>query len=214
MKLYSYFRSSAAYRVRIALNIKGLSFQQDAIDLLKNGGEQFGADYASINPQRLVPALDDAGFLHTQSLAIMEYLDETYPTPPLLPSDARERSRVRSIAMAIACDIHPLSNLRTLRYLKRELGASSEQRDAWHRHWNMLGMTALEARLSHEVPTGPFCHGDTPTMADCCLVPQIHNARRLDCDLAVFPTLNAIAARCEALPAFAQAAPEAQPDAQ
>ena len=213
MKLYTYFRSSAAYRVRIALNLKGIAAEQVPVHLLRDGGEQFGAAYDEKNPQHLVPLLEDGGLLLPQSLAIIEYLDETHPQPALLPADARGRARVRALAQAISCDIHPIDNLRVLKYLSDTLGVSPEQKTGWYRHWVALGLEALERQLGRDGGAGLFCHGDTPTMADCCLVPQLYNARRFDCDLSAYPVLGAIAARCEALPAFADARPESQPDA-
>ncbi|MGI4848794.1 MAG: maleylacetoacetate isomerase [Janthinobacterium lividum] len=213
MKLYSYFRSSAAYRVRIALNLKGLTVQQSAVHLVRDGGEQFSAAYDLVNPQHLVPALEDGTLCLSQSLAIIEYLDETCPPALLLPADAAGRARVRALSMAIACDLHPLNNLRVLNYLGTQLDASPEQKTAWYQHWTRLGLEAFERQLVRERQTGQFCHGDSPTMADCCLVPQLFNARRFDCDLAPYPTLVAIGARCEAIAAFAEASPQRQPDA-
>jgi maleylpyruvate isomerase len=212
LKLYGYFRSSAAYRVRIALGMKGLPYDYVAVHLRK--GEQSAEPYRALNPSELVPALvDDRGTI-TQSLAIIEYLDERYREPPLLPAGSVERARVRAIALAIACDIHPLDNLRVLRYLVRTLGATDEAKDAWYRHWIDVGLSALEAQLSRERATGEFCHGDAPTLADCCLVPQLANARRASIPLDAYPTLARIEARCNALPAFAGAAPDKQPDAE
>ena len=212
MKLHTYFRSSAAYRVRIALNLKQLPAEMAAVHLLKDGGEQFSAAYHALNPSHLVPLLDDDGMLLTQSLAIMEYLEETHPQHRLLPADTRGRARVRSIAQAIACDIHPINNLRILKYLSDELGISAEQKESWYRHWVALGLEALETQLARDPDTGRFCHGDTPTLADCCLVPQLYNARRFECDLAPYPTLAAIGERCDELAAFADARPERQAD--
>jgi maleylacetoacetate isomerase len=212
MKLYGYFRSSAAYRVRIALNLKGLSAEGAFVHLQK--AQQRELDYLALNPQGLVPALvTDEGDVLTQSLAIVDWLDETHPAPPLLPSDALGRARVRSIAQAIACDIHPLNNLRVLNYLTNTLGVSEEQKNGWYRYWIDQGFEALEARLARERATGRFCHGDAPTLADVCLVPQVANARRFRIDLSPYPTLLRIDAHCQALPAFADAAPERQPDA-
>ncbi|MGJ7918243.1 maleylacetoacetate isomerase [Massilia sp. LXY-6] len=213
MKLHTYFRSSASYRVRIAMNLKGLDADQAYVHLSKNGGEQFGPDFDALNPQHLLPVLEDDGLVLPQSLAIIEYLDDTHQGIPLLPADARGRARVRALSQAIACDIHPINNLRVLKYLSQELGATDEQKNAWYRHWVALGFAALERQLAQSPDTGLFCHGDTPTMADCCLVPQLYNARRFDCDLAAYPTVVAIGARCEALEAFAQARPDTQPDA-
>jgi maleylacetoacetate isomerase len=213
VKLYDYFRSSAAYRVRIALNLKGLTPERAFVHLRK--GAQRADDYLALNAQGLVPALAlDDGTLLTQSLAIIEYLDETQPKPPLLPRVATERARVRSIALAIACDIHPLNNLRVLLYLKNTLGVADEQKDAWYRYWVDVGFEALERQLSRDPATGRYCHGDTPTLADVCLVPQLANARRMGVDIGPYPTLARIETACVALPAFAAAAPEKQPDAE
>jgi maleylpyruvate isomerase len=213
MKLYGYFRSSAAYRVRIALNLKGLAAEHVPVHLRK--GEQRAAPFAALNPQKLVPALEtDDGALLTQSLAIIEYLDEVHPHPALLPPDALGRARVRSLALAIACDIHPLNNLRVLKHLNRALGLDEEARNVWSRQWIAEGFTAFEAMLAHDPRTGRFCHGDQPTLADVFLVPQVANAERVDCDLTPYPTITRIAAAARALPAFADAAPDRQPDAE
>jgi maleylpyruvate isomerase len=211
MKLYSYFRSSAAYRVRIALHLKGLAFEYAPVHLRK--GEQNGEAYRALNRQQLVPTLIDGDTVVTQSLAIIEYLDETHPEPPLLPSTPAERARVRAIALAICCDIHPLNNLRVLRYLVRTLNVGEEAKDAWYRHWIDTGLAALEAQLVSDAFTGTFCHGDVPTIADICLVPQLANARRANIPLDGYPTLLRIDATCQALDAFARAAPDRQPDA-
>ena len=211
MKLYNYFRSSAAYRVRIALNLKGLAAENVFIHLQKN--EQGGDDYLRVNPQGLVPALVDGNETITQSMAIVEYLDETYPSPPLMPGTPAERARVRSIAQLVACDIHPIDNLRVLRYLVNDLGLSEEQKNAWYAHWVVVGLNALETMLGADGRTGTFCHGDTPTLADICLVPQLANARRANVDLAPYPTLVRIDAACNESPAFANAHPMKQPDA-
>ena len=213
MKLYSYYRSSAAYRVRIALNLKQLPYETVGVHLLKNGGEQKQSAYRAKNPQKLVPALEDNEQVFTQSLAIIEYLDEAYPTQPLLPAAATERARVRAMAQLIACDIHPLNNLRVLGYLQNQLGADETAKTEWYRHWIQEGFAALETLLQSE-QTGRFCHGDTPTLADCCLVPQVYNARRFQVDLSPYPTIVRIVAECGALPAFQTAAPENQPDAE
>ncbi|WP_459614667.1 maleylacetoacetate isomerase [Bordetella sp. 2513F-2] len=213
MQLYSYFRSSAAYRVRIALNLKGLPYEYVPVHLLKDGGQQLAPDYRRVNPAALVPTLVDGDLSLGQSMAIIEYLDETHPEPALLPADPAGRARVRAIAQAIACDIHPLNNLRVLKYLKHELKVEEEAKNAWYRHWVMLGLESLEQMLAADAQTGRHCHGDAPTLADLCLVPQIYNARRFECDLSAFPTLVRIDAACLALPAFADAAPERQPDA-
>ena len=211
VKLYSYFRSSAAYRVRIALNLKGLPYEYVPIHL--RHGEQRGDAYREINAQGLVPALADDRGVFSQSLAIIEYLDERYPEPPLLPRAAEARARVRGIALSIACDIHPLDNLRVLQYLTGTLGVSEQARDDWYRHWIDRGLSALETQLVREPDTGAFCHGDAPTLADVVLVPQLANARRLPMPLEAFPRLLRIEAACNALPAFAAAAPQHQPDA-
>ena len=212
MKLHTYFRSSAAYRVRIALALKGLTYEYVPVQIAR--GLQFEAPYRDISPQALVPILDDDGELLQQSLAIVEYLDETHPEPPLLPASPIERSRVRSLALLIACEIHPLNNLRVLKYLTGTLGLSEEQKLAWYRHWVTTGFTALERRLATESGTGRFCHGDAPGYADIALVPQVANARRFEVDLSAFPTIVRIDAACSALPAFQQAAPARQPDAE
>jgi maleylacetoacetate isomerase len=213
MQLFDYFRSSAAYRVRIALNLKRLAPERAFVHLRR--GEQRADDYLALNPQGLVPTLvTDGGAVLTQSLAIVEWLDETHPQPPLLPADADGRARVRSIAQSIACDIHPLNNSRVLAYLTGTLGLSEAQRDGWYRYWIDLGFEALERRLVREPATGRFCHGEAPTLADVCLVPQMANARRFDVDVTPYPTLLRIEAACNALAPFADAAPVRQPDAE
>ncbi|MCX7896559.1 MAG: maleylacetoacetate isomerase [Rhodocyclaceae bacterium] len=213
MKLYTYFRSSAAYRVRIALNLKGLPYEAVPIHLKRS--EENTPSYRAISPLGTVPALiTDQGHTITQSLAILEYLEEIYPHPPLLPITPHERARVRAIALTIACDIHPLNNLRVLDYLQKNLGASEEEKLTWYRHWVTEGLTAVEALLAGHPDTGPFCHGTTPTLADCCLVPQVFNARRFGCPLDDMPTIRAIVEYCQNLPAFILAAPENQPDAE
>lgn len=214
MQLYSYFRSSAAYRVRIALNLKGLSYEYLGVHLLKNGGEHLSDSYRDLNPSALVPTLVDGDVSIGQSMAIIEYLDETHPQPALLPADPAGRARVRSIAQIISCDTHPLNNLRVLKYLKHELQASDDARNAWYRHWVTLGLGAVESMLADSSATGKFCHGDTPSLADLCLVPQVFNARRLDCDLSAMPTVVRIDAACREIQAFDLAAPEKQPDAE
>lgn len=216
MKLFSYFRSSASYRVRIALNLKGLDYEQSAVHLIKNGGEQFSDAYRQLNPEALVPALLDGDETQalSQSLAIMEYLDEQYPAYPLLPQQAHDRAWVRSLALAIACDIHPINNLRVLKYLSGPLAVSEEQKNEWYRHWCALGLATLEARLASDSRRGLFCFGDQPGYADCVLIPQIFNAQRFNCDMTPYPVLMAINERCLALPAFAAAHPSQQPDAE
>jgi maleylacetoacetate isomerase len=214
VRLYDYFRSSAAYRVRIALNLKGVAPDERTFVHLRMGGQR-AQDYLALNPQGLVPALAlDEGAVLTQSLAIVEYLDETHPEPPLLPADPIGRARVRAIALSIACDIHPLDNLRVLNYLIGTLGVAREQKDGWYRYWIDVGFEALEKALARDRARGRFCHGDAPTLADVCLVPQMANARRFDIDLSPYPTLMRIESACLALPAFADAAPARQPDAE
>jgi maleylacetoacetate isomerase len=213
MKLYDFFRSSAAYRVRIALAMKGLSPERAFVHLRRQA--QRASDYLELNPQGLVPALvTDDGAVLTQSLAIIEYLDETHPQPPLLPADPVARARVRSLALAVACDIHPLNNLRVLLYLKNTLGVSDEQKDGWYKYWIDVGLEAIELRVARDAATGRFCHGDAPTLADIFLVPQLANARRMNIDVTPYPTLLRIESACRALPSFAAAAPERQPDAE
>lgn len=212
MKLFTYFRSSAAYRVRIGLNLKRIDYEPEPIHLRRKDHE--AVEYAAINPQRLVPALLVGPDVLTQSLAILEYLEETHPTPPLLPEDPLDRARVRAIALSIACDIHPIDNLRVLNYLKNPLGQDQEAVDRWYSHWIETGFAALERTLATGGGTGRFCHGDRPTLADVCLVPQVHNARRGNVDLTPYPTIVRIDEACRALPAFAEAAPDRQPDAE
>jgi maleylacetoacetate isomerase len=212
LKLYTYFRSSSAYRVRIALNLKGLPYESVPVHLVRDGGEQHASSYAQLNPAELVPTLVDGELALSQSLAIMEYLDEVHPSPPLLPGNALDRARIRAMAQSIACEMHPLNNLRVLQYLQREHQLDEAAKAHWYRHWITLGFTALEAQLSH-LDTGTFCQGNTPTLADCCLVPQVFNARRFDTPLDTFPTIRRIEAACMALEPFQRAAPEAQADA-
>jgi len=213
LRLHTYWRSSAAYRVRIALNLKGLAAEQVPVHLLRDGGEQHAPGYRAVNPQGLVPVLQHGQRIVRQSMAIIEYLDEAFPEPPLLPATVRERARVRALAQLVACDIHPLGNLRVLQYLEREFQATPAQREAWIRHWLALGLAALEPLLAEDPSTGTFCDGERPTLADCLLVPQLYNARRFGLDLEPYPTLRRIEAHCLALEAFRRAAPEAQPDA-
>jgi maleylpyruvate isomerase len=213
MKLHGYFRSSAAYRVRIALNYKGLAYEHVPVHLTKNGGQQFSPSYKALNPSSLVPTLEDGELALGQSVAILEYLEEAYPQVPLLPNGAAQRARVRAFMQSIACDIHPLNNLRVLRYLVHDLQLSEEQKLTWYRHWIHVGLSALEAQLTADgTHTHTFCFGQQPTLADVCLVPQIANARRFDCDLSSMPVLVRIDAACNELPAFQQAAPNRQPD--
>lgn len=209
MRLYDYWRSSAAYRVRIALNFKGLAYEQVAIDL--RAGAQRAPEFLEINPQGLVPVLEDDGARLTQSLPILNYLEERYPEPPLLPKDAAGRATSRAIAVAIACEIHPLNNLRVLQYLERDLGLGEAQRLVWYHHWVAAGFRAIEATLGRSA--GDFCVADAPSLADVCLVPQVYNARRYQCALEPYPTILRIDERCRQIVAFARAAPERQPDA-
>ncbi len=211
MLLYTYFRSSAAFRVRIALNLKGLPYEHAAVSL--PAGAHRKDDYGAINPQRLVPALVDDDHLLTQSIAIMEYVEEKHPQPPLLPRGLLERARVRSLSLLVACEIHPLNNLRVLQHIKRSLGQDEEGINRWYRHWIADGLAKFEANLG-QPGTGQFCQGDTPTMADCCLVPQIFNAKRYDCDLAPYPTSLRVFDACMRLDAFDNAQPMKQPDAE
>ncbi|THD08668.1 maleylacetoacetate isomerase [Rhodanobacter lindaniclasticus] len=213
--LYSYWRSSAAYRVRIALNLKGLSYETQPVHLLRDGGQQHTAQYRALNPLESVPVLRDGDRVITQSLAIMEYLDEMHPEleTALLPVDARGRAQVRALAMAICCDIHPLGNLRVLQQLEAQLGASEEQRAAWSRHWMDVGFRAIEAVLADSAATGRYCHGETPSVADACLVPQVYNAARWKLPMDDYPIIARIYQACNELEAFQRAAPEAQPDA-
>lgn len=213
MRLYNYYRSSASYRVRIALNLKGLSYEYRSVHLTRAGGEQFAPAFRELNELSLVPVLEDGGQRFTQSLAIIEYLDEAYPEPALLPASAAERARVRALALSVACEIHPLNNLRVLNYLTKDLAVSSDAKLRWYRHWVELGLAALESEVNRG-PRGRFCHGESPGLADCCLIPQLFNARRFECDLSSYPTLLAIENNCLALPAFREAAPERQPDAE
>ncbi len=212
-RLYGYWRSSAAWRVRIALNLKGLEYEQIPVHLVRDGGEQHQAAFRAINPQGLVPVLLHGERVIRQSLAIIEYLDELHPSPALLPSVSRDRARVRTLAQVIACDTHPLANLRVMQYLDRELGVSEAQRLVWMRHWMAEGLASVETQVANHPSTGDFCEGDMPSMADCCLVPQLYNARRYELDLGPWPTLRRIEANCMALPAFREATPERQPDA-
>ncbi|KAA0178696.1 maleylacetoacetate isomerase [Cupriavidus cauae] len=214
LKLYSYFRSSAAFRVRIALALKGLPFEYVPVHLLKDGGQQLSEQYRALNANALVPTLLDDDHALSQSMAIVEYLDETHPEPALLPGTALDRAYVRALAQSIACEIHPLNNLRVLKYLKHTLGVSEEAKDAWYRHWIEIGFDGLEATLTREGKAGRFCFGDTPTLADICLVPQVFNAQRFQVGLEPYPTIVRIFDACMELPAFQQAAPKAQPDAE
>ena len=209
MKLHNYFRSSASFRVRIALELKGLSYQYRPVHLAR--GDHKKEAYASLVPDALVPMLEVDGLRLSQSMAINEYLDETRPTLPLLPLDAAGRARVRALAQSIACEIHPLNNLRVLKYLTKTLALDEDRKNTWYRHWVREGLESFERQLA-QGPTGRFCFGDTPTLADCCLVPQIFNAARLEVSFEGLPRTMAAYAACMALPAFAQAQPSACPD--
>jgi maleylpyruvate isomerase len=212
LRLYTYYRSSAAYRVRIALNLKGLAYEAISVHLRKN--EQNAAAYRAINPQGLIPTLTEDGRAMGQSLAIIEYLEEVHPEPPLLPQEPRARARVRQIAFAIACDIHPLNNLRLLRYVEERFSLDDDALTVWQTHWMTEGFAAIETLLADSPDTGRFCHGNTPGLADICLVPQLYNARRVGLDLAPYPTMTRIDAACQEIAAFAAAHPARQPDAE
>lgn len=210
IKLYNYFRSSASYRVRIALELKGLPYEYVAVHLRR--GEQSQNEFGRINPAGLVPALTDGGSILTQSTAIIEYLEERHPVPPLLPPDPLDRARVRALAQTVACEIHPLNNLRVLQYLGREFSLNEDDTRKWYHHWLGLGFAAFEAMLANDPRTGRFCHRDQPTMADLYLVPQIYNAERFRFDLSAYPVTTRIAAECRKLEPFQRAEPERQPD--
>ncbi|MDB5803154.1 MAG: nagL [Betaproteobacteria bacterium] len=211
MKLYTYFRSSAAYRVRIAANLKGVAYEPEFIHLAK--GKHNEPAYKEVNPAGLVPCIIEDGQLLTQSLAIIEYLDETHPAVPLLPRDPWERARVRALSMLIACEIHPINNLRVLKFLTGPMKHTDEERDTWYRHWVEDGLAKFEAMLA-DGKTGKFCHGDTPTMADACLVPQVANGKRFNCNYDHVPNVVRIFEECNKLDAFKKAAPPNQPDAE
>ena len=213
LTLYTYFRSSAAWRVRAALAWKGLDYQVVPVHLLREGGEQHAEAYRKLNPQELVPALCDGEHVITQSMAICEYLDETHPTPALMPSDPLGRARVRALAQAIACDIHPINNLRVLQHLKRNMGHSQEDTDNWYRHWITVGFASLENELAR-LGSKDFCYGVAMSLADICLVPQVFNARRFNVDLAPYPHIAQIDAHLMSLPTFADTQPSRQPDAE
>lgn len=214
MKLHTYFRSSAAYRVRIALNLKGIDYEAVPVHLLRDGGQHHQPAYLNINPSGMLPTLQDERGTLTQSMAILEYLEETHPAIALLPVDPLGRARVRELAQIIACDIHPLNNLRVARYLVDELGISEDAKKTWLKHWIMDGFASMESHLTRHPGTGKFCHGDTPTIADCFLVPQVFNAIRFEIDLAPYPNIARIYANCIEVPAFVQAHPAQQPDAE
>ena len=211
MKLYSFFRSGTSHRLRIALNLKGLAYEQSAVDLRRE--EHLGDAFKAINPQRLVPVLEADERLMIQSPAIIEWLEERYPTPPLLPGDAGDRAQVRALAAIVGCDIHPINNRRVLIQLRQQFGANEDAVNAWCATWISAGFDALEALLAADTQRGAFCWGHSPTLADVYLVPQVESARRFGVDMAAWPLITAIDQACAALPAFAQAAPAAQPDA-
>lgn len=211
MELYSYFRSSASFRVRIALALKGLPYDHVPVHLVKN--EHLQGPFTGMSPSRLVPLLKDGDRLLTQSIAIIEYLDETHPSPPLLPPDPAGRARVRALSLDIACEIHPLNNLRVLRYLVHDLKVSEDDKNRWYRHWVEAGLETVERQLAGHPSTGVYCHGDVPTMADALLVPQIFNARRFECRLDRLPTVMRVFGACMDHPAFLAAQPSACPDA-
>ena len=212
MKLYTYFRSSAAYRLRIALALKGIDYESEFVHLRE--GEQHSGEYDALNPQHFVPTLVDGEHVLTQSLAQIEYLDETRPEPPFLPDAPAERARVRALALAVACEIHPLNNLRVLKHLGSAFGLSEDARNAWYLHWIDEGFRPLERMLAESAATGRFCHGDRPGLADICLVPQVYNAERYNCPIDAYPTIRRINDACLDLPEFQAAAPERQPDAE
>ena len=212
--LYGYFRSSAAFRARIALNLKGIKAEQRFVHLLRDGGQQHSDAYKAVNPLEVIPALVHDGHTITQSLAIVEYLDEVVPAPPLLPRDALGRARVREIAYAVACDIHPVNNLRIGQHLQAAFHASADDVVTWQRHWITIGFDAIETMLAGSPDTGTFCHGDTPTLADICLIPQCANARRAKLGIGAWPTIARIEALALAHPAFEAALPQNQPDAE
>jgi maleylacetoacetate isomerase len=214
VKLFTYFRSSAAYRVRIALNLKGLGYDAVPVHLVRDGGQHLASEYRAINPSGLVPAFQDDAITLTQSMAILEYLEEAYPDVPLLPKGAVARAHVRELAQIVACDIHPVNNLRVLKYLVKQLGQDEQAKTDWYRHWVIEGFQSLEAHLARHLDTGTFCYGHTPTIADCFLVPQVFNAQRFDIDVTAYPTISRINDMCVDLPAFKAAHPAQQPDAE
>lgn len=214
LRLYSFWRSSAAYRVRIALGLKELSYEVEPVHLVKDGGQQHSPEYGEVNPQEFVPVLMHGNRVLRQSMAIIEYLDDTWPDNPLLPAVARDAQRARAIAQMVACDIHPLNNLRVMQYLEAQFKAIQSQKDAWMKHWISTGFDALEKVLADNPSTGSFCEGDIPSIADCCLVPQVYNAERFKVSMKPYPTIQRINKECLELEAFKQAHPSVQPDAE
>ncbi|MFQ5993664.1 MAG: maleylacetoacetate isomerase [Acidiferrobacterales bacterium] len=214
MQLYTYFRSSAAFRVRIALNLKRLDYQSHSVHLVRDGGQHKRPEYLELNPQGFVPTLIHDGRVLTQSLAIIEYIDEVYPDPPLLPETVGERAYVRSLAEIVACDIHPLNNQRVLKYLTGRLGHEEQARLDWYKHWIHEGFEAFETHLTSNLDAESYCYGGSPTLADVCLVPQVFNAKRFNCDLSAYPMIQQIHEHCMRLAAFQAAAPENQADAE
>jgi len=216
LDLYNYFRSSSSYRVRIALNLKGLAYRYLPVHLNRDGGAQFTAAFRALSPDAVVPVVvdSDGAAVVNQSLAIIEWLNETQPGAPLLPADPGERAWVRALSLTIACEIHPLANLRVLKYLTGVLGVTEAQKADWARHWNRQGLAAVEAMLARRNQASTFCLGEQPGMADCCLVPQVFNAQRFGVDVAAYPVISRIVAACQALPAFADAHPARQIDAE
>ena len=213
LRLFSYWRSSASYRVRIALNLKGLEYELIPIDLIRNGGDQNSEDFLNMNPQAMVPVMTDGGRVFKQSMAIVEYLDEAYPDAPLLPSEIRARGRVRMLAQIIACDIHPLNNLRVLMFLEKEFAIKGKRKTEWYNYWVGEGFQAFETLLTQSPTTGEYCEGDDPGMADCFLIPQVYNALRYHCDMNLYPEIGRIYNNCMSLEEFEAASPERQPDA-
>ena len=214
VKLHTYWRSTAAWRARIALALKGIDYESVPVHLVRDGGAQHTAEYRKLNPLGLIPVLTDGDEVITQSVAIVEYLDETHPEPPLLPRSPAGRARVRALAQAIVADLHPINNLRVQQYLEQRFGADDDVKREWIHHWSKLGLAALERSLADDPRTGLCCHGDAPTLADIVLIPQLYNARRFELDLSPYPTILRIDAHCSALPAFEAAHPSRQADAE
>ena len=213
LNLYGYYRSTAAYRVRIALDLKGVDYDQIPVHLVRGGGEQHSPEYRRKNPAGLVPALETEDGVITQSLSIIDYIDRRWPEPALLPEPEMDRAWVYALALDICCDLHPLNNLRVLKYLTGDLGLSEDDKLRWYRHWIATGFAAIEQKLE-QAESGDFCHGDQPSLADCCLVPQVYNAHRFNCPMDAYPRINRIHAHCSELPAFAASHPDNQPDAE